>query len=332
MIIGDDLYLKSLDGEDFRIDSDLIQLFYRRTKLSEVQKEYTLVNQFLSKNDNIQCVELEILKLLKDFGFATERQMCDILGLKGIEMEVLDNVISDCLRDKIINKFTLIQKGYQAMFNGMPEDGFCVYCLDYGAKYILNHYTNTDDLIWTSSDNVAIGHKVYKKLMVLEFYIQMCCSLGVERIDKFYSYRDFTVRYDDKTTVFAMPASFTSINEKNGDGISYLLDFVKGEDIYNNWPKRLEHKLGPFFTRYWRLYYNALPMFFVIVEDENIAREVVSSFFRMTENDRIRAVLASDIFGDRDNFGLSSLRVYAYDKNSGDIKKKRTKAFQINVE
>ena len=111
-----------------------------------------------------------------------------------------------------------------------------------------------------------------------------------------------------------------------------MLDFVKGEDIYNNWPKRLEHKLGPFFTRYWRLYYNALPMFFVIVEDENIAREVVSSFFRMTENDRIRAVLASDIFGDRDNFGLSSLRVYAYDKNSGDIKKKRTKAFQINVE
>lgn len=111
---------------------------------------------------------MEVLKILSQFVFATREQLVRLLEIKGIDPSTLDDDLSLMLENRQVNCFYLAETASPEF--EPAEDAFLVYCMDFGALCLLNHFSSSDSLSWFTTDANRSSELVLKYLTTVEFF------------------------------------------------------------------------------------------------------------------------------------------------------------------
>lgn len=291
------LYLNKEDGERFLIPYDFKQTFHHDSRLLQTPKEYVLVREFYVKDDETQAIELEVLKYLRDFCFATETQLRTLLGAKGLNPDRLTEILDSCVKDKIVNYFALTS----FVMESIPDDAFRIYCLDHGARHILTHFSKQDFLSWISSDNIRSSELVAKYLMTGMFYLQVI-AVKSESLREFKPLADFTIGKRDIrfSAAFQIMQGFTPKD--------FIVEVIRHDDLPTMWRQKVNEKIAPFVQQnYWNLYYRTLPVFIFLTQNDEDAFMAADIFYMRTKQDIFRVLTDKNLIK-----GLDVAPFYAY--------------------
>ena len=308
------LYLTKEDGEKFLIPPDYQQTFHHEPRLNGAAREYSLVKDFYKKDDDIQSVVLEVLKFLQWFVFGTKTQLEILLGAKGINPDILDKAIEMCVSSRILNYFTISR--YK--MDEFPEDAFPIYCLDHGAKVILNHFSNSDSVTWLFSDNIRSSVLVSKYLTTGMFYLHLLSGRG-DGVTKFKPLADFAIG-NGKDVRFS--AAF-QLAQNNGTGgmfmtQDFILEVIRHDDIVS-WEDKVHRKIRPFFEYdYWKQYYESIPMMIFLVQNDQDAMSVAEIYHRALSMENFRLLTDANMKN-----GMSKAIFYSYISPNPEISREK---------
>lgn len=291
-------YITREDGEQLNIAPYFLQCFEHESSQPKTMPEYTLVKAFVKLPEHDRQVTLEVLKMLSQFTFATKWQLERMLAAKGVDPAGLDENIQMMLESRQMNCFYLSQT--QPMEYDPPEDAFIVYCMDFGALALLNHFSNTDSVTWFTTDANRSSELIVKYLSTVEFYLTLAEVQGPALR---YFKPVFDVAFGHREIRFS--AAF-EITDASGGGHTFLLETIRGFDLPLNWQDKLDKKIVHFAVKAknWGRYFLEEPVFLLLVENDKDALEAAELFYRRTEktnfrlitDDQVRAGLAKAHF------------------------------------
>lgn len=296
--MSENAYITREDGERLNIAPYFNQCFHHESSQPKTMPEYTLVKAFIKMPEVDRQVILEVLKMLSQFTFATKAHLERMLKAKGLDASTLEENLSLMLENRQVNCFYLTQ--FMPAEYNPPEDAFLVYCMDFGALALLNHFGNSDYFSWFTTDSNRSSELVQKYLSTVEFFLTLA---EVQGSALRYFKPTFDVAFGHREIRFS--AAF-EITDSNNVGHTFLLETVRGFDIPLNWRDKLDRKIVHFVSKpkNWGRYFMEEPVFLILIEDEKYALEAAELFYRRTEktnfrlitDDQVRAGLAQAHF------------------------------------
>lgn len=284
-------YITQADGEQLKIAPYFLQCFEHESSQPKTMPEYTLVKAFVKLPEHDRQVTLEVLKMLSQFTFATRTQMERMLVAKGVDPAGLDENIQLMLENRQMNCFYLAQM--QSSEYEPPEDAFIVYCMDFGALALLNHFSNSDSVAWFTTDANRSSELIVKYLSTVEFYLALAEVQGPALR---YFKPTFDVAFGHREIRFS--AAF-EITDASGGGHTFLLETIRGFDLPLNWQDKLDKKIVHFAVKpkNWGRYFMEEPVFLLLVENEKDALDTAELFYRRTEQTNFRLITDEQVRG-----------------------------------
>jgi len=278
-------YVTATVGKKLSFNYDYKQVFHHEFSAPKTMSCDLIVKTFRdAKYAHLQVLGLEVLKFLKEFCFATREQIEANLKIKKVDMSCLDELMDWYLSLRIINYFTFAKFD----IGEVPEDAFCIFCLDHGARGILTHYSNSDHWNWFSSDNFRSTELVIKYLSTTEVYLQ---TLKTKRDELKFFEPLYDVNIGKRSIRFS--AGFRIMNGFTPR--DFILESVRNYDLPIGWQKKVDQQIAPFVEHHWKKYYETLPVFIFLVEDEAQALEVAEIYYRRTESNQFRIITDQEV-------------------------------------
>lgn len=281
-------YLTKGEGERLVIPYGYKQTFEHEMRFMQTPREYDLVRNFYIMEEELQAIEMEILKFLRDFCFGTEQQFRILLGAKGLNPDFAIDVLEACVKNHVLNYFVL---GEYVMDN-IPDDAFRVYCLDHGARHVLTHFSQRDYLTWLSSDNIRSSELIYKYLMTGMFYLQLVMVKG-DRLRNFNSLADFSLGRRDVrfSCTFQIMDGFNTRD--------FILEVVRSDDVPIAWQEKVDQKIAPFYKdELWKRYFANKPALIILAENGKDAFEIADIYYRRVESTEFRLMTDASMMKD----------------------------------
>lgn len=319
-------YVTQGAGEEFKFPLDWEQTFHHESKKSSAPREYVAAIEFAALSDEQRAAGQAILEYLANFRFATAQQLRTLVAAKGMNPDLIYDLISYFIERNTMNYFVITANQMQFSQKEIPGDALKVYCLDYGAICLLSHFSASPYLRWTPGDErFCKSQLVARHIMTGMFYLQ-ALSLRKDTLEQFIPNRDFT----NGERGIRFSAGFRIMMGCNG--VEFLLDVVRDTDLLTSWQSELE-KMTPFIRgKYMKRYYeggnpegrySSLPLVIFLVESVKAAGEVADSFYRATGYSEFYILLERDMLK-----GLHIAPLYAYHPEDNKLKGKREEFFK----
>lgn len=294
-------YITHADGELLKIEPYFQQCFAHESSQPKTMPEYALVKAFIKLSEEDRQITLEVLKMLSQFTFATKKQLTRMLIAKGLKPENLEANIALMLENRQMNSFYLCRTMPAAY--EPPEDAFLIYCMDFGALALLNHFSNSDSFTWFTTDANRGSELIQKYLSTVEFYLALAEVQGPALR---YFKPTFDVAFGHREIRFS--AAF-EITDPNGVGHTFLLETVRNFDLPLNWQDKLDKKIVHFAVKpkNWGKYFLEEPVFLILAENDKDALEAAELFYRRTEKTNFRLITDDQI-----RLGLSKAHFLKY--------------------
>jgi len=291
------MYITKEQGKEMKFPPDLRQCFAHESSLPKTLPEYVLVKTFTDMTEYEKQVTLEVLKFLFQFTFATREQLARMLDQKGLDASGLDDLISKMLDDREMNSFYLNQF---ATSDPAPEDAYIIYCMDFGALFILKHFSSCDWATWFTTDAMRSSQLIQKYLSTVEFYLSLADARGGSLR---YFKPIFDVSFGHMDIRFS--ASFEIMQGFTAH--PFLLESVRSYDLPANWRDKVDEKILRFVNqeKNWGKYFPAPgPVYIFLCETEKDALEAADIYwrrvgidnFRVTTDEQVRAGFAKAKF------------------------------------
>lgn len=302
-------YVTREEGEALKFGYDYRQCFEHESSQPKTMPEYKLVRDFVRQTEYEKMLGLEVMKFLFQFTFATHSQLVRLLELKGIDPAGLDENIKKMLVDRKMNSFYLNQ---YSETGPAPDDAFVIYCLDFGALAILNHFSNSDSNAWFTTDSCRSSELILKYLSTAEFYLALAEARG-DKLRYFKPIFDVSFKYQR----IRFSASFEVLQGFTPH--SFLLESIRSYDLPANWRDKVDEKVCHFAIgeENWAKYFPAPgPVYIFLVENEKDALEAADIFYRRVEKDNFRLITDDQV-----RKGLSNAKFLKYIPDPADPKK-----------
>lgn len=304
-------YIKKDAGDIFSFPSaydDYRQTFDHDFSMSKGRNESVEVKLF-AQTSNEFAIGLVILRHIYRFRFITYDQLYRLLKLSGIDdSEILNKILEKYIERRLINKFCLSE----APLSEIPDDAMLVYCMDHGAKFILQHFPCEEmEMIsaWKTSDCMYSGSIVFKCLMTNEFYISMYEVKGTDTAI-FEPLADFMIG--------GRPVRLSGWLRLKSDKKTdhFLIETIRKSDLPLAWEKKVDTHLTPFIHGKNGIsrYFNSDPKWIFVTDSQDSAMEIADIFERMavsidpTKNIKYRLVTSEEL-----RKGLDRAIFYKYD-------------------
>ena len=216
-------YVTRADGKNLRIAPFYQQVFHHESSQPKTMPEYTLIKGFVQLPEQNRQVTLEVLKILSQFVFATREQL----------VRMLEN--------RQVNCFYLAETASPEF--EPAEDAFLVYCMDFGALCLLNHFSSSDSLSWFTTDANRSSELVLKYLTTVEFFLSLAKVQGPSLR---YFKPAFDVAFGHREIRFS--GAF-EIEDTNGQNHSFLLETIRNFDLPVTWRDKLDKKVVHFVSK-----------------------------------------------------------------------------------
>ncbi|WP_214688447.1 MULTISPECIES: hypothetical protein [unclassified Exiguobacterium] len=287
-------YVKQKDeGNISKIPNDYRQTFRYPFAVTSVSKNSVIkmkVDGTLTERD------IKIVHFLFKHTFATALQIQKFFNAED-NYQSIKNRLEKLVQYRLINVFSLGQVETERL----EPDALMIYCLDFGGKYIVSHFTNEDTSDWFSHVNIKGSENVARDLMITDFYLQLMDSIP-DRVEHFK--KNPTMRAGGNNIVPAFEFSYKFGFEKK-----YVVgEVVRSGEAFIQFKDRIQ-KMEPLFTtNAWRKFYVDVeqpPILIVLAEDDYTALDsgvVVTNGteverFVLTTSDRIQ-----NPFGEKGTF------------------------------
>lgn len=290
-------YMTEQQGIQLMFPYDYQQTFHHEFRFMHTPREYVLVPDFHNMDEAHKACEKTVLKYLLNFGFATIQQLRILLSANGLDTEILPDILESCVEQHVLNYFILSQ----FVLDSIPSDACKIYCLDHGAKMLLQHYSPRDYIGWISSDNYRSSELVAKYLMTGMFYLQLLATKG-ERISYFNPLPDFTIGHREIrfSAAFQLVQGFATRD--------FLLEVVRHEDLPIIWQKKVNEKIAVFLQdKFWSCHYHALPVFLFLTPNDEDALMTADIFHMRTKHPDFRVLTDQNLM-----MGFDKARFYQY--------------------
>ncbi len=281
----DPVYLIANQEGQFPVPGDWVQSWHHSGSLARARSECMSVHWFLGLERPLQVRGLEVLRLLSRFTFATQAQLERALALAGHRPGDLGQLLELFLDNRALNAFTL------SLFplEQLPPDALRIFCLDVSGAGILVHYHREDFVFWQAADSRRCPDQVLRRLGVLDFFLALQAGRGRQ------------LRwFEPSLTVCAGPrdARFSAgFALDTGSGArSFLLEAVRAGDLPCWWRRKVAEQIVPFLKGgHWRRFTPAQPVFLLLAEDLDTAREAADLFARGTGMLRFRVTTDREV-------------------------------------
>lgn len=310
------VYISAEEGKIFSFPYDWKQTFHHAFEMSRAVNEAQIVKTYVVEEEDRQ-MGLEILKLLFDFTFATRDQLERLLRIKGLEgVERLDDILDRYIDRRLINKFTL--SAYT--MDKLPDDAFMIYCLDHGARHILNHFYRDDvGVTWKSTNSYRSAEQAAKYLTTNEFYLSL---MAVKRDD--LAFFSPTVNFSIRTRDIRMSAMFRIM--KGATPVDFVLEVVRSSDLPTYWMKKVGEQITPFIQdKFWMRYFRSEPTMLFLAENLDQALQISDIFQNGTKSMNFRVTTDADLAS-----GIDKATFYKYDDAAKTMQPVVAKLFQAN--
>lgn len=290
-------YITEKEGKSLNINYDYVQSWHHEFSIYKTRNESLMVRYFLESSREKQRLGLEILVFLSKFWFATKEHMAQLLRMKGLQSQVLEEILEEYLSSRIVNCFTLAQ----FPLDEMPDDAMRIYCLDHGAKFILTHFYREDFVHWQTTDNNRGSEQVVKCLSTCRFYLSL---LAAKREDL----RIFEPIFD--VSIGRREARFSANFEiaKGAQTRKFILESVRTYDLPTYWRKKVAEQIAPFImNKFWRQTFPEEPVFILLAETVENAMEAADIFYRRTMSSNFRITTDVDV-----GKGMEKAHFYKY--------------------
>jgi len=268
-------YITKEEGKLLKFNPDYFQCFEHESSQPKTMPEYTLVKAFVKLPEYDKQVTLEVLKFLYQFTFATHEQLVRLLEMKGLDPTGLDDNIQRMMEERMMNSFFMNQFG-QA--DEVPDDAFILYCMDFGAIALLNHFSNSDCITWFTTDAVRKSGLIRKYLSTVEFYLALAEVQGPALR---YFKPTFDIAFGHREIRFS--AAFEIMHGYTSH--PFILESVRSFDLPIEWREKIDNKLVHFACnkKHWGKYYPQEPVYLFLCENDQDALEAADLFYRRTE-------------------------------------------------
>lgn len=310
-------YVTAADGKTLSANYDYKQSFHHKIKNNVA--EYVVVKDFLSVDDYTRTVMVEVLKHLRNFVFASEEQLCQLLQMKGIDPSGLPGLLTMYSNNRVINYFAL--SAYE--LSEIPADAFRVYCLDQGGVQILAHFSTYDEDVvsWLSTDCIRPVELVMKYLTTGQFYLALAEARG-SNLAFFKPVHDVNIgrRSMRFSAEFQIMQGYSPQN--------FILESVRSWDVPVEFSRKVNDKMSVFIgSKFWERYYKMPPTYIFLVESTEDALQVGKIFQMRTGCDQFRIITDEQV-----KKGFDEVIMYKYipsdDPNSdGELKAVRSGMF-----
>ena len=278
-------YVTEKEGRSLSINYDYVQSWDHEFSIYKTRNENLMIRFFLEGSREKQQLGLEILVFLSKFWFATKEHMAQLLQMKGLQTQLLEEILEEYLGSRIINCFTLAQ----FPLDEMPDDAMRIYCLDHGAKFILMHFYREDFVHWQTTDNSRGSEQIVKCLSTCRFYLSLLAAKGRDL-------RIFEPIFD--VSIGRRDARFSANFEieKGGQTRKFILESVRTYDLPTYWRKKVAEQISPFITnKFWRQTFSEEPVFILLAETGKNALEAADIFYRRTMSPNFRVTTDIDV-------------------------------------
>lgn len=293
---ADDLQQGLLYG--LTVDKSWKQSFEHEFATGYTHNDSFVIRWYCDLEAEDRAIIKEIAVFLAKFKFATEEHISKMLRIKGYPSDSCDKFIPLLMEKKFINCFTFSC----TVFATYPEDAARIYCLDLCGMYILHHFHQAEYLVWKKSD-VYYGYDlVMKFLSTTVFYISLLEVKG-ENLKSFDPCFDILLK--NRMTRFS--ASFYANNGKAEH--PFLLESIRRSDMPEYYRKKLREQVTSFMGTYtWAHHFSEPPAFVLLVESEDMIREVADTFAHVVEDVNFVVVTNADVARD-----MVKARFFYYD-------------------
>lgn len=292
---------KTNEAELSNIPNDYRQSFRYPFSPASVSKQAIMK---MKQEKTITERDIKICEFLFNHTFATALQVQKYFSGE-YEYQSIKNRLDKLVQNRILNQFSL----GQVEGDKIEADALMIYCLDFGGKYLVSHFTKEDTTDWFSHVNYQGSENVARDLMITEFYLQLMSSIP-DRIHHFK--KNPQMRVNGTNIVPAFEFSFQHNFQKK-----YVVgEVVRSNDAFISFKNKIQ-KVEPLFTtNAWKKFFVDVeeePTLFVLAEDDLTARDSGTVLANGTDIERYRLTTTDRIgrhFGDKGAF----LR-YLPDKN-----------------
>lgn len=290
-------YATEKEGKALHINYDYVQSWAHEFSIYRTRNESLMIRYFLESSREKQKLGLEILVFLSKFWFATKEYMLQLLHLKGLKTQDLEEILEEYLSNRILNCFTLAQ----FPLDEIPDDALRVYCLDHGAKFILTHFYREDFVHWQTTDNNRGSEQIVKCLSTCRFYLSL---LAAKREDLRIFEPIFDVSIGRREARFS--ANFEIV--KGTQTRKFILESVRAYDLPTYWRKKVAEQIAPFImNKFWRQTFAEEPVFILLAESLENALEASDIFYRRTMSSNFRVTTDIDVIK-----GMEKAHFYKY--------------------
>lgn len=123
----------------------------------------------------ISDLDLDMIQFVFDHSFATIDILRDLF-LPEMSLEDAAGKVENLVKSRYLNKFMLVQTGFEQTITTFPEDALVIYCLDYAGKVLLMNYgEDEEDNIakWNSTAVMMSGPRISSKLSTARLYASL---------------------------------------------------------------------------------------------------------------------------------------------------------------
>lgn len=269
-------YATMEDEEALNFCYDHRQVFHHEFSPGRTMAEYGIIRAFSGQSQVHRQIGIAVVDFLRSFGFATFRQLTQMLEQRGIEAGDLEQVLQQYLDLRVLN-FCIAAD----MDMPIPEDALRIYCLDYGATHILSHFASANMVGWLSTDSIRPIRLVVMYLATVRFYLAMS-EAGIA-LHYFRPIPDINIG----KRMVRFSADF-QLDNGSGTGRSFVLEVLRNVEFPIDWLKKMdqiEQFLNP---RVCERYYGQPPMFILLAENNAIALEAAEIFARRIPSGEFR--------------------------------------------
>lgn len=277
-------YATMEDEANLSICYDFRQVFHHEFSPGRTMAEYGIIRAFSAQSQENRQIGIAVVGFLRSFGFATYRQLSQMLEQRGINPDNLETVLQDYLELRIMNYCIAAAMDMPET----PDDALKIYCLDYGATYILSHFASTNMVGWLSTDSIRPIRLVVMYLATVRFFLALSETKGTD-LHYFRPVPDINIgkRMTRFSADFQVRNGFTQR--------SFILEVLRDCEFPIDWMKKvdqIELFLNP---KVCERYYGEQPVFILLAENNAVALEAAEIFARRLPTAQFRVTTDKEL-------------------------------------
>lgn len=284
----------SIEAEEkLAINYDYKQVFHHDFNPGRTMAEYGIIRAYTAQEPAQRQVGLVVVDFLRSFGFATRKQLEQLLILRGVPYETLDEVLDSYVNLRIMNYFMAAAFEMEEI----PDDALRIYCLDYGATFILSHFASANMVGWLSTDSIRPIRLVVMYLATVRFFL----SLTESKCNDLHYFRplpDINIgkRISRFSADFQIKSGYTER--------SFILEVLRSGEFPVDWMKKVDQIEAFLRPGVYTRYYREPPVFILLAENKDVAleasiilnRRLPDAAFRVTTDEEMQKGVAKARF------------------------------------